>query len=287
MTLHSCSIYLGAIWYLYIAPLCQAQKMALVDFVTSNKNELQDVPRFSLIPTCRHFLSPGAGTKVGIRNLLPCVITNAWERFFFRTKEPEEYHWGWRKTVGDQLVFVWTMIKRRLTCSNAFKISSAPKSLGYVFAILQKDSAFEIQAKCFLALLEKDTATLGPAGYKGRLGWKPALRLTLIAHAIEYEGKNGDVVYIRSNAKHLLDTLHRPRHFFKKPIFSHWIVKSDILKGTAATAVKSLQSCPTLCDPIAGILQARTLDWVALQLHILFCYWKSWYVAYWSPRFID
>ena len=41
----------------------------------------------------------------------------------------------------------------------------------------------------------------------------------------------------------------------------------------AADAVKSLQSCPTLCDPIdgsppgssvPGILQARTLEWVAI-----------------------
>ena len=39
----------------------------------------------------------------------------------------------------------------------------------------------------------------------------------------------------------------------------------------AATAAKSLQSCPTLCDPIdsslpgspvPGILQARTLEWL-------------------------
>ena len=43
-------------------------------------------------------------------------------------------------------------------------------------------------------------------------------------------------------------------------------------KGT--TAAKLLQSCPTLCDPIAGsppdsavpgILQARTLEWVAIS----------------------
>ena len=42
---------------------------------------------------------------------------------------------------------------------------------------------------------------------------------------------------------------------------------------TAATAAKSLQSCPTLCDPIdgsppgspvPGILQARTLEWIAI-----------------------
>ena len=44
--------------------------------------------------------------------------------------------------------------------------------------------------------------------------------------------------------------------------------------ATAAAAAKSLQSCPTLCDPmdgsppgspIPGILQARTLEWVAIS----------------------
>ena len=43
---------------------------------------------------------------------------------------------------------------------------------------------------------------------------------------------------------------------------------------TAAAAAKSLQSCPTLCNPIdgsppgspvPGILQARTLEWVAIS----------------------
>ena len=48
-----------------------------------------------------------------------------------------------------------------------------------------------------------------------------------------------------------------------------------VLKRTAAaTAAKSLQSCPTLCDPrdgsppgsaVLGILQARTLEWVAIS----------------------
>ena len=43
--------------------------------------------------------------------------------------------------------------------------------------------------------------------------------------------------------------------------------------GFATAAAKSFQSCPTLCDPIdgsppgspaPGILQARTLEWVAI-----------------------
>ena len=46
------------------------------------------------------------------------------------------------------------------------------------------------------------------------------------------------------------------------------------LTAAAAAAAKSLQSCPTLCDPIdsspagspiPGILQARTLEWVAIS----------------------
>jgi len=48
----------------------------------------------------------------------------------------------------------------------------------------------------------------------------------------------------------------------------------DMITATAAAA-KSLQSCPTLCDPIdgsppgspvPGIFQARTLGWVAISL---------------------
>ena len=43
---------------------------------------------------------------------------------------------------------------------------------------------------------------------------------------------------------------------------------------SAAAAAKSLQSCPTLCDPtdsrpsgssVPGILQVRTLEWVAIS----------------------
>ena len=54
-----------------------------------------------------------------------------------------------------------------------------------------------------------------------------------------------------------------------------YTTRSLTFKEGAATAAaaKSLQSCPTLCDPtdgsppgspIPGILQARTLEWVAI-----------------------
>ena len=47
-----------------------------------------------------------------------------------------------------------------------------------------------------------------------------------------------------------------------------------MLAAAAAAAAKSLQLCPTLCNPIdgsppsspvPGILQARTLEWVAIS----------------------
>ena len=52
-----------------------------------------------------------------------------------------------------------------------------------------------------------------------------------------------------------------------------WMNLEDIA-AAAAVVAKSLQSCPTLCDPIdgsppgsldPGILQARTLEWVAIS----------------------
>ena len=58
---------------------------------------------------------------------------------------------------------------------------------------------------------------------------------------------------------------------------SRVIWTGDINKScwhAAAAAAKSLQSCPTLCDPIdgsppgsyvPGILQARALEWVAIS----------------------
>ena len=48
--------------------------------------------------------------------------------------------------------------------------------------------------------------------------------------------------------------------------------------AAAAAAAKSLQSCPTLCNPIdgsppgstvPGILQARILEWVAISFHFM------------------
>ena len=65
----------------------------------------------------------------------------------------------------------------------------------------------------------------------------------------------------------VFERLHRIYHFTPN-------LHSPLTVTAAAAAAKSLQSCPTLCDPIdgsppgspvPGILQARILEWVAIS----------------------
>ena len=71
-----------------------------------------------------------------------------------------------------------------------------------------------------------------------------------------------------------LSFVHCPTEFLRSYLY---ILDINSLSSTcivAAAAAKSLQLCPTLCDPIdgsppgssvPGILQARTLEWVAIS----------------------
>ena len=61
---------------------------------------------------------------------------------------------------------------------------------------------------------------------------------------------------------------------FSRQVYWSGLPLPSPIEVTAAAAAKSLQSCPTLCDPIdgsppgsavPGILQARTLEWVAIS----------------------
>ena len=45
----------------------------------------------------------------------------------------------------------------------------------------------------------------------------------------------------------------------------HLCTLKHVLVNAAAAAAKSLQSCLTLCNPVPGILQASTLEWVAIS----------------------
>ena len=71
-------------------------------------------------------------------------------------------------------------------------------------------------------------------------------------------------------------TLKEEQVFFSVSL-PHIVVQRHLvlyLLSYLVAAAKSLQSCPTLCDPIdgsppgstiPGILQARTLEWVAIS----------------------
>ena len=91
---------------------------------------------------------------------------------------------------------------------------------------------------------------------------------------------------------------------------SKWRLDASANAAAAAAAAKSLQSCLTLCDPIdvwkptrlpvPGILQARTLEWVAISFSNTWK-WKvkvkslshvrlfgtPWTVAYQAPLSMD
>ena len=81
---------------------------------------------------------------------------------------------------------------------------------------------------------------------------------------------------------HLADQLLREGDLKKRETKDHFLVWGSTqlnirfadMRTAAAAAAKSLQSCPTLCNPIdgrspgsafPGILQARTLEWVAIS----------------------
>ena len=70
------------------------------------------------------------------------------------------------------------------------------------------------------------------------------------------------------------------------------LVKVERTDSAAAAAPKSLQSCLTLCDPIdgsppgspiPGILQARTLEWVAISFSNTDS--EQWHSRQWGEEF--
>ena len=88
-----------------------------------------------------------------------------------------------------------------------------------------------------------------------------------------------DLLAVQGTLKTLLQHYSSKASIFRRSAFfivqlshPHMITGKTI--ALTAAAAKSLQSCPTLCDPIdgslpgssvPGILQARTLEWVAIS----------------------
>ena len=73
---------------------------------------------------------------------------------------------------------------------------------------------------------------------------------------------------------YLFQVIEKSTSVFFKPQFLGFMSHTVEYNSAAAAAAKSLQSCPTLCDTIDGsppgsaihgILQARTMEWVAIS----------------------
>ena len=94
----------------------------------------------------------------------------------------------------------------------------------------------------------------------------------------------GNMIYLTHTGAHTIYVKEKNKTFNLGTYFSMflsffvWTIlpRVSVQMEPAATA-KSLQSCPTLCDPIdgsppgspvPGILQARTLEWVAIAFSI-------------------
>ena len=86
---------------------------------------------------------------------------------------------------------------------------------------------------------------------------------------------SGRVFGLRFGSYFSQQVLSRGTNFEKWSKYFFWPLNTlKYLPVYAAAAAKSLQSCPTLCNPIdssppgspiLGILQARTLEWVAIS----------------------
>ena len=101
------------------------------------------------------------------------------------------------------------------------------------------------------------------------LGWEDSLEEGVSTHSSilvrESDGQRNLVDYSSWGCKES-DTTEATKH-----ARTHCLITSH---NFAAAAAKSLQSCLTLCDPVdgsppgssvLGILQARTLEWVAIS----------------------
>ena len=86
-----------------------------------------------------------------------------------------------------------------------------------------------------------------------------------------------DLLAVQGTLKSLLQhhsskaSILPPSAFFMLQLSHSYMTtgKTIALTTAVAAAAKSLQSCPTVCDPsgspVPGILQARTLEWVAIS----------------------
>ena len=95
------------------------------------------------------------------------------------------------------------------------------------------------------------------------------------AHTHTHASRGGGKLELRiANTARISKQVAQVRPYQRNKQVNKQTAKGTDKHAAAAAAAKSLQSCPTLCDPIngsppgsavPGILQARTLEWVAIS----------------------
>ena len=86
-----------------------------------------------------------------------------------------------------------------------------------------------------------------------------------------------DTILMAESKEKLKSVLMKVKKESEKDCLKLNLQKTKIMASGPITAAKSLQSCPTLCDPIEGsppgspvpgILQARVLEWAAIAFSV-------------------
>ena len=173
----------------------------------------------------------------------------------------------------------------RVFSSESALLMRWPKYWSFIFSIIPSTEhpgliSFRMDWLDLLAVQETLKSLLKYHSSKASILWRSAFLTVQLSHPYMTTGKTialtrwtfvGKVMSLLLNILSRLVITLLPR---SKRLLISWLQSpSAVILAAAAAAAKSLQSCPTLCDPIdgspigspvPGILQARTLEWVAI-----------------------
>ena len=152
-----------------------------------------------------------------------------------------------------------------------------PYSKIYSLMPYQHSLPYSVQCGCKIKIRDSvnSTSRVSPLGRE--VGIFQELRRSMLHSAVwecEWASPGGSVSTCQSRRRRRCGFNFRNG---KIPWRRKW-QPTPVFLPAAAAAAESLQSCPTLCDPIVGsppdspvpgILQARTLEWVAISSSIL------------------
>ena len=126
---------------------------------------------------------------------------------------------------------------------------------------------------CFPWSLRFEEGWSPASGFDGGFISSGACFISLLSSSVIPAGSFANIVFIAPVPSLPCGNLafsERITYLLVSPVCSHFVSRGDL---SGADAAKSLQSCPTLCNPIdssptgspvPGILQARALEWGAI-----------------------